>query len=122
MQAVSKNIGADNLKTLEISGTEGYSAAVGAPYSADQDWPRGELVNYSKEIDFDAHFSREQLPGPRGPIRLSEAHKAFPNADSRVRLRTQRRYRLGGAGGGAGPYDRQGYMDGIPVAQMWQLR
>jgi glyoxylase-like metal-dependent hydrolase (beta-lactamase superfamily II) len=25
------------------------------------------------------------------------------------------------SGGGAGPYDREGYMDGIPVAEMWQL-
>jgi hypothetical protein len=25
------------------------------------------------------------------------------------------------SGGGAGPYDREGYMDGAPVAEVWQL-
>ncbi len=122
LQAVSKNIGADNLKTLQISGTKGYSAAAGAPYSADQDWPRGELVGYSKEIDFDAHFSREQIArtsGPYSPIGGTQG----------ISQRGQQKFDfvLNGntawvvTGGGAGPYDRQGYMDGIPVAEMWQL-
>ena len=121
LQAVSKNIGADNLNTLQISGTQGYSAAVGAPYSADQDWPRGELTSYTKEIDFNAHFSREQIArrsGPNSPIGgtqgISQRGQKFDfvlNGNTAWVV----------TGGGAGPYDRQGYMDGIPVAEMWQL-
>jgi glyoxylase-like metal-dependent hydrolase (beta-lactamase superfamily II) len=121
LQAVSKNIGADKLNTMQISGTKGYSAAVGAPYSADQDWPLGDLVSYSKEIDFNAHFSREQIDrrsGPYSPIGgtqgISQRGQKFDfvlNGNTAWIL----------TGGGFGPFDRQGYMDGIPVAEMWQL-
>jgi len=95
LQAVAQNIGADSLTTLQISGTTGWSAAPGASYSSADDWTRFEVTSYSKQFDFNAHFSREQMARQWGPIR--------------------------GSGAGAGPYDREGYMDGIPVAEMWQL-
>ncbi len=122
LQKVSKNIGADNLNTLTISGTTGYSSASGAPYSADQDWPRGELVSYSKEIDFNARFSREQIARRMGPFSPIGGTQGIP-----IRGAQKFDFVLNGdtawvvTGGGAGPYDRQGYMDGIPVSEMWQL-
>ena len=122
LQQVSKNIGADNLNTLQYSGSTGYSAAAGAPYSADQDWARGELVSYSKEIDFNARFSREQIARRSGPFSPIGGTQGIP-----IRGAQKFDFVLNGttawavAGGGFGPYDRQGYMDGIPVAEMWQL-
>ena len=38
LQAASKAMGANNLKTIQITGT-GYIAGVGQSYSANDDWP-----------------------------------------------------------------------------------
>jgi hypothetical protein len=57
LQAVAKNIGADRVTTLQISGTSGWSSAPGASYSPSDDWPRFELTNYSKQIDFNTHVA-----------------------------------------------------------------
>jgi glyoxylase-like metal-dependent hydrolase (beta-lactamase superfamily II) len=122
LQAVSQNIGADKITTLQIAGSKGYSAAAGAPYSADQDWPLGELVSYTKDFDFNAHFSREQIARRSGPFSPIGGTQGIP-----IRGAQKFDFVLNGAtawavaGGGFGPYDRQGYMDGIPVAEMWQL-
>ena len=60
LQAVAGNIGADNLTTLQISGTAG-SSAPGASYSPSDDWPRFELTSYTKQIDSGVRFLREQM-------------------------------------------------------------
>ena len=60
VQAAAKNIGADTLKTIQISGT-GWNAATGQSYSPTEDWPKFEMTSYTKTIDFDAKFSREQV-------------------------------------------------------------
>ena len=64
--AAAKNIGADTLKTIQISGT-GYKAATGQSYSPAEDWPKYEVTSYTKTIDFDAMFSREQLTRRQEP-------------------------------------------------------
>jgi len=122
LQAVAQNIGADNLTTLQISGSKGWSAAPGASYSPTDDWTRFEVTSYMKQFDFKAHFSREQIARQWGPYPRLGGGQGVPdqgqqhidfvlNGDSAWIL----------SGGGAGPYDREGYMDGIPVAEMWQL-
>src|SRR3990167_1319215 len=83
LQAVAKNIGADNPTTLQISGT-GWNAAPGQSFSPSDDWPKFEVTSYTKAIDFGARFSREQVTRrqgnypPRGgggtPIQRSEEH------------------------------------------------
>jgi glyoxylase-like metal-dependent hydrolase (beta-lactamase superfamily II) len=122
LQAVAQNIGADNLTTLQISGTTGWSAAPGASYSPNDDWTRFEVTSYSKQFDFNAHFSREQMARQWGSYsRLGGGQGVPDQGQQRIDfvLNGASAYVL--AGGGAGPYDREGYMDGIPVAEMWQL-
>jgi glyoxylase-like metal-dependent hydrolase (beta-lactamase superfamily II) len=122
LQAVGKNIGVDNLTTLQISGTTGFSSGAGASYSSADDWPRMEITSYSKQIDFNAHFSREQITRQWGPYAKVGGGQGVPDQGQQ-----KFDFVLSGntasvlAGGGAGPYDREGYMDGIPVAEMWQL-
>jgi glyoxylase-like metal-dependent hydrolase (beta-lactamase superfamily II) len=122
LQAVAQNIGADNLTTLQISGTTGWSAAPGAAYSPANDWTRFEVTSYMKQIDFNARFSHEQmarqwgsysrLGGGQGVPDQGQQHTDFVLSGNTAWILS---------GGGAGPLDREGYMDGIPVAEMWQL-
>src|SRR5262245_45726639 len=65
LQAVSKNMGADGLKTIQITG-KGWTAGVGQSYSPNDDWPRFEVTTYTRTIDFDAKSSREDLTRRQG--------------------------------------------------------
>ena len=65
LQAAARTMGADNLKTVQISGT-GVTAAVGQSYSPNDDWPRFEVTKYTKTIDYDAKSSREELTRRQG--------------------------------------------------------
>ena len=84
VQAAAKNIGADSLKTIQISGT-GWNAAVGQSYSPTEDWPKFEVTSFTKTIDFDAKFSREQLTRRQGnyPPRAA-AERRFRENNSRI--------------------------------------
>jgi glyoxylase-like metal-dependent hydrolase (beta-lactamase superfamily II) len=65
LQAAAKNMGADTLRTIEITGT-GMNAAVGQSYAPGTDWPRFEITSYTKIIDYDNRASREQLTRRQG--------------------------------------------------------
>jgi glyoxylase-like metal-dependent hydrolase (beta-lactamase superfamily II) len=122
LQAVSQNIGADNLATLQISGTKGWSAASGASYSPTDDWTRFEVTSYVKQFDFNTHFSHEQYSRQWGPYPRLGGGQGVPDQGQQhidFVLNGNAAWIL--SGGGAGPYDREGYMDGIPVTEMWQL-
>ena len=122
LQAVSKNIGADSLTTLQISGTTGWSSAPGAAHSPADDWPRFELTSYMKQIDFSARFLREQLTRQWGRYPQLGGGQGVPAQGTHtldVALNGSVAWTI--AGGGAGPLDREGYMDGVPVAEMRQL-
>ena len=122
LQAVATNIGADNLTTLQISGTSGFSAAPGASYSPNDDWPRFELTTYSKQIDFNARFLREQITRQWGRYPQRGGGQGVPAQGTHtldVALNGNVAWTI--AGGGAGPLDREGYMDGVPIAEMRQL-
>ena len=65
LQTVAKNIGADTVKTLQVSGT-GFNAAAGQSYSPTDDWPRFEVTSYTKTISYDPRFSRELVTRRQG--------------------------------------------------------
>ncbi|PYS48176.1 MAG: hypothetical protein DMG13_26095 [Acidobacteria bacterium] len=65
LQTASAAMGAGNLKSIQYTGT-GWNAAVGQSFSADEDWPRFEVTNYARTIDYDAKSSREQLTRRQG--------------------------------------------------------
>ena len=91
LQAVSKNIGADNLTTLEYGGA-GMVAAPGQGYDPiptligiPESWPRFAVTNYTMTIDYTTMSSREaytahvtgateplsRAPGPGARVRQS---------------------------------------------------
>jgi glyoxylase-like metal-dependent hydrolase (beta-lactamase superfamily II) len=65
LQAVSANIGAATLKTIEFSGT-GWSGSTGQSFTPDDDWPRFDVTAYSRTIDYEARTSREELTRVQG--------------------------------------------------------
>ena len=119
LQAAARNMGADTLKTIQISGT-GWNAAVGQSFSPTEDWPRFEVTSYTKTIDYDARFSREQLTRrqgnypPRGgggtPIQGEQRQDSVLNGN----------YAWNVQGNNPVPIVR-GYLDGVPVAELRQL-
>ena len=55
----SKALGADNLKTIEYSGS-GYDFALGQAPNPSSPWPKFNDKSYTRVIDFDAPASRMQ--------------------------------------------------------------
>jgi glyoxylase-like metal-dependent hydrolase (beta-lactamase superfamily II) len=122
LEAVADNIGANGLRTLQFSGSSGFSAAPGASHSPNDDWPRFELTAYRRQIDFDAGFLRDTLTRRQGAYPRVGGTQGVPAQGSHtldVALRGDIAWTL--AGGGAGPLDREGYMDGVPVADVRKL-
>src|SRR6266571_959828 len=65
LQAAVRAMGAANVKTIQYSGT-GWNAGVGQSFSPAEDWPRFEVTRYTRTIDYDAKFSREELTRRQG--------------------------------------------------------
>ena len=121
LQAVAKNIGADNLTTLQFSGSTGWHSAPGASYRPMDDWPRFEVTSYMKAIDFNAHFSHEQIVRQWGPYPKLGGGQGVP-----VKGQQKMDLWLNGNlqwadGGGPGPFEREGYMDGVSNLELRQL-
>lgn len=119
LQAAAKNIGADTLKTLQISGT-GFNAAPGQSYSPTEDWPRFEVTSYTKTIDFDAKFSREQITRRQGNYPPRGGGGTPIQGEQRQDFVLNGNYAWNMQGNDAVPIVR-GYLDGIPVAELRQL-
>lgn len=65
LDAVSRAMGTDNVRTIEYSGT-GEIRAVGQNYSPYEDWPRFDLARYTRTIDYDARTSSEHMTRVQG--------------------------------------------------------
>jgi glyoxylase-like metal-dependent hydrolase (beta-lactamase superfamily II) len=74
LQAAAAAMGASNLKTVRYSGKQGWVGTFGqsfAPSRTTENWPRTDLVSYTRSIDYAARYShqdltRRQVPNPRG--------------------------------------------------------
>jgi glyoxylase-like metal-dependent hydrolase (beta-lactamase superfamily II) len=57
LETALKAMGAENLKSIQYSGTAGYIAAAGQNYSPAMDWPANQLTTYTRTIDYDSKSS-----------------------------------------------------------------
>src|SRR5579864_3936137 len=64
-----KAMGGTNLKTLEYSAS-GWSSRIGQTYGLAEDWPHYEVANYTRVIDYDAQWSREDYTRRQGKYPL----------------------------------------------------
>src|ERR1700735_1597778 len=62
-------MGGANLKTIRYSGN-GWSSRIGQTYGLAEDWPRYEVADYTRAIDYDAKWSREDYTRRQGKYPL----------------------------------------------------
>jgi hypothetical protein len=60
LRTVSKAMGADNLTSIQYSGS-GVVAAVGQSYSPQDDYPKFDVTSYTRTVDYEAKSSKEDL-------------------------------------------------------------
>ncbi|HET9362246.1 MAG TPA: hypothetical protein VFO58_20985, partial [Vicinamibacterales bacterium] len=65
LRASLKAMGGESLKTIEYSGA-GSSSLIGQQYSVEGNWPQFEVANYTRAIDFEARWSREDYTRRQG--------------------------------------------------------
>src|SRR5580693_813243 len=65
LEASLQAMGGANLKTIRYSGN-GWSSRIGQTYGLAEDWPRYEVANYTRAIDYDAKWSREDYTRRQG--------------------------------------------------------
>jgi glyoxylase-like metal-dependent hydrolase (beta-lactamase superfamily II) len=111
-----KAMGGESLKTIEIAGA-GSSSLIGQQYSVEGNWPQFEVANYTRAIDFENKWSREDYTRRQGN---------FPTF-GRVPMPEQR---ITAIVSGSHAWDvRDGmpvavtrpYLDGVPVNELRQL-
>ena len=70
LQAAAQTMGVSDLQTIGFSGA-GWYGQVGQSATLSEDWPRFEITEYTRLIDYDAGTSREDLIRRRGnyPVR-----------------------------------------------------
>ena len=119
LQAVARNIGADTVKTIQISGA-GFNAAAGQSYSPTADWPRFEVTSYTKAIDYDARFSREQVTRRQGTYPTQGGGGTPIQGEQRLDFILSGNVAWNVQGNNPVPIVR-GYLDGISVVELRQL-
>ncbi len=65
LQAAADALGGRNVRSIEYTGA-GWVGAVGQSFTPDEDWPRFEVINYSRTIDFANRSSREEYVRRQG--------------------------------------------------------
>ncbi len=69
LEASLKAMGGDNLKTIQYSAS-GWSSRIGQTYGLAEDWPRYEVADYTRAIDYEAKWSREDYTRRQGKYPL----------------------------------------------------
>src|SRR5882672_11656890 len=65
LEASVKAMGAANLKTIQYS-AGGWFSQIGQTYGLEEDWPHYEVSDYTRVIDYDARWSREDYTRRQG--------------------------------------------------------
>ena len=65
LEAAAAAMGVTNMTSIQYSGT-GWQGAVGQNYTPAHDWPRFDLANYTRTIDFKTHTSKEEYVRRQG--------------------------------------------------------
>src|ERR1017187_7995835 len=69
LEASLKAMGGASLKTIRYS-ANGWSSRIGQTYGLAEDWPHYEVADYTRAIDYDAKWSREDYTRRQGKYPL----------------------------------------------------
>ena len=109
-------MGGANLKTLQYS-ANGWSSRIGQTYGLAEDWPHYEVADYTRAIDFDAKWSREDYTRRQGKYPLLGRP---PMAAEHVTSILSGNYAWDIEDGKAVPLTRL-YLDGVTYSDLRQL-
>ncbi len=65
LRAAASAMGMNDMKSIQYSGT-GWQGMVGQNFAPDQDWPRVDLISYTRTIDFETMSSKEEYVRVQG--------------------------------------------------------
>jgi Metallo-beta-lactamase superfamily len=116
LQASLKAMGGENLKTIQYSGA-GWSSQIGQTYGLEQDWPHFEVADYTRVIDYDAKWSREDYTRRQGSY---PTFGRVPMAEQHVTAILSGNYAWDMNGSTPVPFTRM-YLDGVPYNILRQL-
>ena len=116
IQASIKAMGADQLKTVEFSGA-GTTSLIGQQYSTDISWPTIEVANYTRAIDYDAKWSREDYVQRQGNF---PTFGRDPMRNTPTTAIVSGTYAWDVRNGMPVPFTRM-YLDGTPYNELRQL-
>ena len=114
--ASAKAMGADSLKTIEIAAA-GSTSLIGQQYSVEGNWPQIQIADYTRAIDFDAKWSREDYTRRQGNF---PTFGRVPLADQHVTAVVNGAYAWDITDGKPVPFTR-GYLDGVSYNELRQL-
>jgi glyoxylase-like metal-dependent hydrolase (beta-lactamase superfamily II) len=116
LQASMKAMGGENLKTVEYSGA-GFTSLIGQQYSVEGGWPTIEIADYTRAIDYDAKWSREDYTRRQGNY---PTFGRVPLADTRVTSIVSGAFAWDVRDNVPVPLTRP-YLDGAPFGELRQL-
>jgi hypothetical protein len=115
LQAAARAMGTNDIKTIQVTAA-GWSSDIGQTYGLAEDWPKFEVVNYVRTIDFEAKTSREEYDRRPGNYPLQGRN---PRQEHVVQLLSGT-YAWSLQGTTPVPFTRL-YLDGAPYADVRQL-
>src|SRR6266542_3155442 len=65
LQAALKAMGGTSMKTIQYSAS-GWSSRIGQTYTLNEDWPKYQVADYTRAIDYDGKWSREDYTRRQG--------------------------------------------------------
>ena len=116
LQASLKAMGGTNLKTIEYAGA-GWFSQIGQTYGLSEDWPHYEVANYTRAIDYDAKWSREDFTRRQGTY---PTLGRVPMPETRVTSIVSGNYAWDMRDNMPVPFTRL-YLDGVPYGDLRQL-
>src|SRR5712691_5279927 len=115
-EAPLKAMGGTNLKTIRYS-ANGWSSRIGQTYGLAEDWPHYEVAGYTRVIDYDAKWLREDYTRRQGRYALLGRP---PMSEEHVTSILSGNYAWDMQGDKPAPLTNL-YLDGVPYADLRQL-
>jgi glyoxylase-like metal-dependent hydrolase (beta-lactamase superfamily II) len=115
--ASQKAMGSEHLKSVEYSGA-GFTSLIGQQFAVDGGWPTIEVADYTRAIDYDAKWSREDYTRRQGNY---PTFGRVPLADTRVTSIVSGAYAWDVRPDGTAVPLTRPYLDGAPFGELRQL-
>src|SRR5262245_8064645 len=116
LQASVKAMGGADLKTIQYSGA-GWFSRIGQTYGLAEDWPKYEVTGYTRVVDYDAKWTREDYTRRQGNYPLLGG---TPMPETKVTTVLNGDYAWDIRDDMPVPVTRP-YLDGVPYADLRQL-